>query len=114
MDDLRYEIYHQSKVSDLISLPLTSADLHLLILRCVYTTCIKTHCLQNVTVDLTNYGYEDKYGSLVSTYKSSQRVLCKTAVVKCAHTNTVHAEVLVSLAAFIANVKKTTSQVNSV
>ena len=35
MDDLRYEMYHQSKVSDLHSLPPTSADLHLDIPRCL-------------------------------------------------------------------------------
>ena len=38
MDDLWYEMYHQSKVSDLHLLPPTSADLHLHILRCLYTT----------------------------------------------------------------------------
>lgn len=65
MDDLRYEIYHQTKVNDLHSLLPTSADLHLLILSCPYTTYIQTHCLQKVTVDPTNYGYEDRNGSLV-------------------------------------------------
>ena len=57
---LWYEIYHQSKVSDLHSLPHTSADLYLHFLRCVYTIYIQTQWLQNVTVDPTNYGYEDK------------------------------------------------------
>ena len=68
MDDLRYEMYHQSKVSDLHSLPPTSADLHLHILRCLYTTYTQMHCLQNITVDPTNYGYELKNGSLVPIY----------------------------------------------
>ena len=68
MDDLRYEMYHQSKVSDLHSLPPTSADLHLHILRCLYTTYTQMHCLQNVTVDSTNYDYELKNASIVPTY----------------------------------------------
>ena len=37
MDILRYEMYHQRKVSDLHSLLPTSADFHLHILRCLYT-----------------------------------------------------------------------------
>ena len=37
MDDLRYKIYHGSKFSDLLSLPLTSADLYLHFLRYMYT-----------------------------------------------------------------------------
>ena len=81
----------------------------------MYTTYIQTHCLQNVTVDPTKHDYEDKNGSLVPTYHINNvfESLVQKCSCKCAHTNTVHAEVLMSLAAFIANVK-TTSQVNSV
>ena len=68
MDNLRYDIYHQSKVSDLHSLPPTSSDLHLHILRCLYTTYMQIHCRQNVTVDAANYGYEERNGSLVPSY----------------------------------------------
>ena len=69
MGDLSYKIYHPSKFSDLLSLPLTSADLYLhFFLRYMYTTYIMTHCLQNVTVDPTKYDYEDNNGSLVPTY----------------------------------------------
>ena len=89
MDDLRYEMYHHSKVSDLHSLPPTSADLHLHILRCLYTTYTQMHCLQNVTVDPTNYDYEFKNGSLVSIYHQNnvseslvQTCSCKKCLTK--------------------------------
>ena len=89
VDDLRYEMYHQSKVSDLHSLPPTSADLHLHILRCLYTTYTQMHCLQNVTVDPTNYGYELKNGSLVPIYHQNnvseslvQTCSCKKCLTK--------------------------------
>ena len=89
MDDLRYEMYHQSKVGDLHSLPPTSADLHLHILRCLYTTYTQMHCLQNVTVDPTNYGYELKNGSLVPIYHQNnvseslvQTCSCKKCLTK--------------------------------
>ena len=38
------------------------------ILGWLCTTNIGTHCLQNVTIDPTNYGYEHKNGSLVPRY----------------------------------------------
>ena len=62
----------------------TSAHLHLHILRCMYTTYTQLHCLQNVTVDPTNYGYELRMAPLfLYTIKTmSQRVLYKHAVVK--------------------------------
>ena len=89
MDDLRYEMYHQSKVRDLHSLPHTSADLHLHILRCLYISYTQMHCLQNVTVDPTNYGYELKNGSLVSIYHQNnvseslvQTCSCKKCLTK--------------------------------
>ena len=85
MDDLRYKMYHQSKVSDLHSLPPTSADLHLHILRCLYMTYTQMHCLQNVTVDPTNYGYELKTPLFLFTIKTmSWRFLYKRASVKSA------------------------------
>ena len=116
MDDLRYElhVYHQSKVSVFHSLPLTSANLYLHFLRCMYTTYIQAHGLQNVTLNPTVYGYEDKNGSFFPTYRINngseslvQKYCCKYM---CSYT--VHAVVLVSLAAFIANI--TTSPVDSV
>ena len=111
MDDLRYKIYHQSKVSDLHSMPLTSADLYLHFLRYMYATYIQTHCLKNVTVDPSKYDYEDKNVPTYHINNDSESLVQKCSC-KCAHTNTVQAEVLMSLAAFMANVK-TTSQVNS-
>ena len=66
-------------------------------------------------MDPTKYGYEDKNGSLIPTFhiNSVSESLVQNSSCKYAHTNTLHAEVLVSLAVFIANVK-TTSQVRSV
>ena len=81
MDDLRYEMYHQSYFSDLHSLLPTSADLHLHIKRCMYTTYTQMHCLQNITVDPTNYGYELKDGSLVPIYH--QNNVSESLVQKC-------------------------------
>ena len=49
---------------------------------------------------------------LPTIYKQCLRESCTKCSCKCAHTNTVHAELLMSLAAFIANVK--ISQVNFV
>ena len=87
MDDLRYKICHQSKFSDLLSLPLTSADLYLHFLRYMHTTCIQTHCLHNVTVDPTKYDYEDKNGSLFVPiiYTMSQRGLYKIQLKLCSN-----------------------------
>ena len=84
MDDLRYEMYHQSKVSDLYSLPPTSADLYLYILRCLYMTFTQMHCRQKVTVDPTNYGYGLKNGSLVPIYHQNnlKESLVQTCTVK--------------------------------
>ena len=67
MDDLR---------NDLHSLPPTSADLQVLIRKCVYTTYIQTNCLQTITVDPTNYGYDDKTGSLVTTHYANNVSMC--------------------------------------
>ena len=108
MDDLRYKIYHPSKFSNLLSLPLTSADLYLHFLRYMYTTYIQTHCLQNVTVDPTKYDYEDNNGSLVPTHhiNNVSESLVQKCSCKCANINTVHAEVLMSL----ANVKNNISR----
>ena len=66
----------------------------------MYTTYIQTHCLQNVTVDPTKYDYEDNTGSLVPIYHiiNVSESLVQKCSCKCAHTNTVHAEVLMSLA----------------
>ena len=89
MDDLRYEMYHQSYFSDLHSLLPTSADLHLHILRCKYTTYTQMHCLQNVTVDPTNYDNELKNGSPFPIYHQNnvseslvQTCSCKKCLTK--------------------------------
>ena len=89
MDILWYEMFHQSKVSDLHSLPPTSADLHLHILRCLNATYRQMHCLQNVTVGPTNYGYEIKNGSLLPIYHQNnvwgslvQTCSCKKCITK--------------------------------
>ena len=76
-------------------------DLHLHFLRC--TTYIQTHWLQNETVDPISYGYEDQNGSLVPTYhiNNVSESLVQKCSCKCAHINTVHAEVLMFLHARI-------------
>ena len=59
---------YTTKVKLMISIPYHLPNLHLHILRCLYTTYTQMHCLQNVTVNATNYGYKLKNGSLVPIY----------------------------------------------
>ena len=70
MDILRYEMYHQSKVRVWSPFPTTyqwwSTFAHSEMP--VYKTYTQMHCLQNVTVDPTNYVCEIKNGSLLSIY----------------------------------------------
>ena len=79
----------KSVVSILYHLLVASADLHLHILRCLYIFYTQMHCLQNVTVDPTNYGYELKNGSLVPIYHQNnmsemlvQTCSCKKCLTK--------------------------------
>ena len=65
----------------------------------MYTTYVQTHCLQNITVDPTKYDYEDNNGSLVPTYhiNNVSESFVQKCSCKCAITNTVPVEVLMSL-----------------
>jgi len=100
MEDLRYTLYHQSKVKDLTELPPTSAAIRMHILRCIYVCNMQMNCLNATKANPTEYGFEEKDGILlpcniinpvpgdlviVCNCKtcSSQRCLCRKAGVTC-------------------------------
>ncbi|KAH3832303.1 hypothetical protein DPMN_105585 [Dreissena polymorpha] len=104
MDSLRYDLHHTGKAADIQSLPPTSHSIKDQILKCLYTTFLQVHCMdetQTSNIDPQMYGYTtDEHGHSVPTraYKSvpdkiavtcackecsTKRCLCRKAGVSC-------------------------------
>ena len=55
-DELRYQLYYQSKKT-ILSLPPTSRSVEGHILRAFYGTYLQLHCLENTNLDPRSFGY---------------------------------------------------------
>ncbi len=64
MDELRYTLYHQSKVSDIDELPPTSHATSGHLLRSLYTAHRQINCLTCPLADPRQYGFEEVEGVL--------------------------------------------------
>ncbi len=66
MDDLRYWMYQHSKDCSVQSLPPTSREIRMYILRALSTTYISINCLHKPTrINFLDFGYEELEGLLL-------------------------------------------------
>ncbi len=72
MDDLRDYMYHHLDTKTLEELPATSYSIRDHIKRAFFSTYRQVHCLDNDTIDPTQYGYEKIDGRMVPIHSSKQ------------------------------------------
>ena len=81
LDDLRYQMYHQRKTVTILDLPPTSHAAKGHILRAFYSAYIQMNCLENVSLDPLQYGFQMQEGTLEP--KAFHRPLPDYMVIDC-------------------------------
>ena len=64
LDDLRFQMYHQRKTATIIDLPPTSHAAKGHILRAFYAVYIQMNCLENISLNSLQYGFQIQEGNL--------------------------------------------------
>ena len=64
LDELRYQMYHQRKTVTILDLPPTSHAAQGHILRAFYAAYIQMNCLENISLDSLQYGFQMHEGTL--------------------------------------------------